>query len=182
MFLYMALSLSLPGFASYCHAGSEKAKAMLTGDAAQAAVGPETRHQRASAHPPRRSGQTRSAAASERGLTKRSSRPPRGCTLPQSGAAKSMTARPDVGSPSLSRSRASTSPEAINRRARSCSPGIVPDHQQRTHRRLDVLDECENGLAAGVVQALLVVDRRDRSQRRRRGVARFRACARTSTP
>src|SRR4051812_21410044 len=30
IFLYMALSLSLPGFASYCHAGSEKAKAMLT--------------------------------------------------------------------------------------------------------------------------------------------------------
>src|SRR4029077_10026084 len=39
IFLYMALSLSLPGFASYCHAGSEKAKAMLTGDGAQAAVG-----------------------------------------------------------------------------------------------------------------------------------------------
>src|SRR6476469_5046850 len=35
------------------------------------------------------SGQTRSAAASERGLTKRSSRPPRGCTLPQSLVAKS---------------------------------------------------------------------------------------------
>src|SRR5438128_2476538 len=45
--------------------------------------------------------QTRSASASERGLTKRSSRPPWACSLRQSLAAKSMTARPDVGSPSL---------------------------------------------------------------------------------
>src|SRR6516165_2816753 len=43
--------------------------------------------------------QTRSASASERGLTKRSSRPPRGCSLRQSLPAKSITARPEVGSP-----------------------------------------------------------------------------------
>src|ERR1700722_12879225 len=64
------------------------------------------------------------AAAIKRGLTKRSKRPAYGCSADQSSNGKSMTTSPEVGRFSLSRARASTSPEAINCSARSCMPGL----------------------------------------------------------
>src|SRR5262249_15347208 len=70
--------------------------------------------------------QTRPASASVRGVTKCSSRPPCACSLRQSLPAKSITTSPEVGRFSLSRSRASTSPEAINSRAASWKPGLCP--------------------------------------------------------
>ena len=69
-------------------------------------------------------------APSDLGVTKRSSRPERGCSLLQSSTAKSMMTRPEVGSFSRSRSRVSTSPEAISISASFVQAGIVPDHQQ----------------------------------------------------
>src|SRR5262249_43058688 len=66
------------------------------------------------------------SARNRRGVMKRSSRPLRGCSLLQSPPTKSITSKPEVGRPSLSRSRASTSPEAISSLPSSCSPGLCP--------------------------------------------------------
>ena len=46
-----------------------------------------------------------------------------------------MITSPEVGSFSRSRSRASTSPEAISIKASSCRPGIVADQQAAYARR-----------------------------------------------
>ena len=66
-----------------------------------------------------------------------------------------MTTSPDVGSFSLTRSRVSTSPEAINRTRKIVQARIVADDEQRV-RVARLADKADERFGAGVVDALVL--------------------------
>ena len=88
---------------------------------------------------PRWHRQTRSAAASERGLTKRSSRPPWGCSLRQVLAGK-IDHREAGGRQSFIEPLARLDVARGDQQPRQLvQPRIVADHEQRAHRRRGLL-------------------------------------------